>query len=270
MPYLKAKDGIYIHYECYGEGEPLVFIHGLGASSDMYKPQVDYFQEHFKIILIDLRGNGKSGLLECDVESVLNKQAEDIKELLRFLEIRSAIFIGVSYGGVLIQQVAIKFPEIVKSLVIVDSFCDTSIDSYQKLFAMVGAHQTWILHAPKKWLAKLTKSSYKKWPKACREMEGIILNMRTYETKLQRKAINRIRFNEQLSKVKIPTLCLVGDHTKLGKKMMEQVSSCIQNSELKVIENSFDPSNLCQPKVFNKIVHKFISNSLQIFTIRPI
>ena len=115
---------------------------------------------------------------------------------------------------------------------------------------------------PKKWLAKLTKSSYKRWPIACKEMESIILNMRTYETKIQRKAINRIRFNDQLLKVTIPTLCLVGDYTKLGKEMMERVSSCIQNSELKVIGNSFDPSNLCQPKVFNKTVHKFISNLL--------
>ena len=73
---------------------------------------------------------------------------------------------------------------------------------------------------------------------------------------------NRIRFNDQLLKVAIPTLCLVGDYTKLGKEMMERVSSCIQNSELKVIGNSFDPSNLCQPKVFNKTVHKFISNLL--------
>lgn len=262
MPYLKVKDDIDIFYECYGEGEPLVFVHGLGASSSMYKPQIEYFQQHFKVILLDLRGNGNSGFLECNVESVLDKQAEDIKELLLFLEISSATFIGVSYGGVLIQKVAIASPDIVKALVIVDSFCDTSIDSLQKLLAMVGANQTWILHMPKKWLAKLTKSSYKRWSIACKEMESIILNMRTYETKIQRKAINRIRFNDQLLKVNIPTLCLVGDYTKLGKKMMERVSSCIQDSELKVIENSFDPSNLCQPKVFNKTVHKFISNLL--------
>lgn len=127
---------------------------------------------------------------------------------------------------------------------------------------MVGAHQTWVLHIPKKWLAKVTKSSYKRWTVARKEMESIILNMRTYETKIQRKAINRIRFNDQLLKVDIPTLCLVGDYTKLGKKMMERVSGCIKNSELKVIDNSFDPSNLCQPEVFNKTVHNFMSNLL--------
>lgn len=260
MPYLKVKDGIDIYYECYGEGEPLVLIQGLGASSAMYKPQIEYFKEKFKVISLDLRGNGNSGVLEYDVENVLDKQADDIIELLHSLEVSSAIFIGVSYGGVLIQKLAITYPEVVKSLVIVDSFCDTTIDSPQKLFAMIGAKQTWILHMPKKWLATLTKFSYKKWCIACKEMESVILNMRIYEAKIQRKAINRIRFNGQLSKLNIPTLCLVGDYTKLGTKMMEQVSSYIQDSEFKVIENSFDPSNLCQPKFFNKTVHKFISN----------
>lgn len=84
MPYLKVKDGIDIFYECYGEGEPLVFVHGLGASSSMYKPQIEYFQQHFKVILLDLRGNGSSGFLDCKVESVLDNQVEDIKELLLF------------------------------------------------------------------------------------------------------------------------------------------------------------------------------------------
>ncbi len=179
MPYLKVKDDTDLFFQCYGEGDPLVFIHGLGASSSMYKPQISYFQESFKVIALDLRGNGNSGVLNCDVESVLDQQAEDIKDLLGFLEISVAIFIGVSYGGVLAQRIAITMPDIVKGLVIVDSFCDTSIDSLQKLLAMAGASQTWILHMPKKWLAKLTKSSYKKWPTACKEMENLILNMRT-------------------------------------------------------------------------------------------
>ncbi|SES45398.1 hypothetical protein SAMN05518872_11825 [Psychrobacillus sp. OK032] len=41
--------------------------------------------------------------------------------------------------------------------------------------------------------------------------------------------------------------------------MMKQVSDLIQDTEMHVIENSFDPSNLCQPYVFNEIVHRFLS-----------
>ncbi|MCD1163821.1 alpha/beta fold hydrolase [Peribacillus frigoritolerans] len=84
MPYLKVKDGIDIFYECYGEGEPLVFVHGLGASSSMYKPQIEYFQQHFKVILLDLRGNGNSGFLDCNVESVLINKQKILKSLYFF------------------------------------------------------------------------------------------------------------------------------------------------------------------------------------------
>jgi 3-oxoadipate enol-lactonase len=261
MPYLKVRDDIQIYYETVGEGEPLVFIHGLGASSSMYKPQVEYFKEFYKVILIDLRGNGNSGKLDSNSKSVLDIQTTDVKEVLEFLRIDSAIFVGVSYGGVVIQKIAITYPELVKGLIITDSFCDTSIDSFTKLLAVVGAKQTWILQMPQKWLAKLTKSSYKKWKLASEEMENVMLNMRKYETIIQRKAINKIKFNDDLYKVKVPTLCLVGDHTKLGVQMMKRVSSCLQDAERQTIKNSFDPSNLCQPEVFNKLVHDFISGT---------
>lgn len=259
MPYLKTKDGIKIFYESYGKGRPLIFIHGLGASSSMYKPQVEYFKNFFEVILIDLRGNGNSGKLDCHFENVLEMQTNDIKEILNLLKIEAAIFVGVSYGGVLIQKLAITYPETVKALVIVDSFCDTSIDSFQKLLAMIGANQTWVINFPKKWLAQLTKASYKRWALASTEMESVMFNMRKHEAKIQRKAINKIKFNKHLSIIEAPTLCLVGDHTKLGVQMMKQVANLIKNSEIQVINDSFDPSNLCQPHVFNKTVHNFIS-----------
>ncbi|GAB6930759.1 alpha/beta hydrolase [Paenibacillus sp. JCM 10914] len=259
MPYLRTADGIKLFYESYGKGKPLVFIHGLGASSSMYHPQVEYFKHYFEVILIDLRGNGQSGKLDCHFDRVLELQTHDIKELLTFLKIESAIFVGVSYGGVLIQKLAITYPETVKALVIVDSFCDTSVDSFQKRLAMIGANQTWVFHFPKQWLAQLTKSSYKRWPLASAEMERVMVNMRTHEAKTQRKAINKINFNKQLSSIEAPTICLVGDDTKLGVRMMTQVANFIKNSELQVIKDSFDPSNLCQPQVFNKTVHNFLS-----------
>jgi 3-oxoadipate enol-lactonase len=53
----------------------------------MYKPQVEYFKESFKVILIDLRGNGSSGKLDCDVHSVLDIQRADINGVLELLNI---------------------------------------------------------------------------------------------------------------------------------------------------------------------------------------
>ncbi|RLL41096.1 alpha/beta hydrolase [Oceanobacillus piezotolerans] len=257
MPYYITDDGIDIYYECIGNGEPLVFIHGLGASSEMYKPQVEYFKKEFKVVIIDLRGNGKSGKLECLKDEVLDTQIKDVIQILDHLEIEQSSFVGVSYGGVFIQKFAITYPNVVNSLIISDSFCDTSTDSLQKALAMFGAKQTWILRLPNKWLAKLTTSSYKNWPLAGSEMKKVIVNMRKRETILQRKTINNIKLNNDLSTLDVPVLCLVGDNTKLGIKMMEQVSN-LTDGELVVIEDSFDPSNLCQPTVFNTITHEFL------------
>lgn len=257
MPYFKSKESISIYYECIGSGEPLVFIHGLGASSEMFRPQIEYFKKEFKVVTIDLRGNGKSGKLECLKNEVLDTQVQDVINILNHLNIKQSSFIGVSYGGILIQRLAITYHNYVNSLIISDSFCDTSTDSIQKALAMFGAKQTWILRLPNKWLAKLTKSSYKNWSLAGLEMNNVIMNMRKSETILQRKAINNIKLNNHLSTLNIPVLGLVGDYTKLGKKMMMQVCD-LSGGELVVIENSFDPSNLCQPTVFNEITHKFL------------
>lgn len=224
----------------------------------MFEPQVEYFQKFFKVVLIDLRGNGKSGKLDCLPEKVLDTQIEDIKEVLQRLQIDQPIFVGVSYGGVLIQKLAITHPDLVKALVISNSFCDTTVDSYLKRLAMIFAKQTWILNMPSKWLAELTKLSYKRWSLASKEMEQVMLKLRKDEVKIQRNAINKINFNVDLPHLNIPTLCLVGDHTKLGVQMMKQVNRLIPHSELQIIEDSFDPSNLCQPKVFNEKVHTFL------------
>lgn len=261
MPFFITSDGIDIYYECIGNGESLVFIHGLGASSEMYKPQVEYFKKEFKVVIIDLRGNGKSGKLKCLPDEVLDTQIKDVIQILNHLEIEQSSFIGVSYGGVLIQKLAITYPDTVKSLIISDSFCDTSTDSIQKAMAMFGAKQTWILRLPNKWLAKLTKSSYKNWPLVGSEMNKIMLNMRKDETILQRKAINNIKLNNDLSTLDVPVLCLVGDYTKLGIKMMKQVCE-LTDGEFVVIDNSFDPSNLCQPTVFNKVTYEFLQKVL--------
>lgn len=260
MPFFISSDGIEIYYECIGNGEPLVFIHGLGASSEMYKPQVEYFKKEFKVVTIDLRGNGKSGKIVCSTDEVIDTQIKDVIQLLNHLAIEQSSFVGVSYGGVLIQKLAIAYPNVVKSLIISDSFCDTSTDSIQKALAMFGAKQTWILRLPNNWLAKLTKSSYKNWPLASSEMNKVMLNMRKNETILQRKAINNIKLNQELSTLDVPVLCLVGDYTKLGIKMMKQVCD-LTDGKFVVIEDSFDPSNLCQPTVFNKLTDDFLQKT---------
>ncbi len=108
--------GIKMYYETYGQGEPLLMIHGNGGSISAFKYQIGFFQKHYKVIVADSRAQGKT----IDHGEVLNYEmmAEDINALLDSLQIPSANVIGWSDGGINGLLLAIHHPEKVKKLVI--------------------------------------------------------------------------------------------------------------------------------------------------------
>ena len=108
--------GIKIYYETYGQGEPLLMIHGNGGSISAFKYQIGFFQKHYKVIVADSRAQGKT----IDHGEVLNYEmmAEDMNAMLDSLHIASANVIGWSDGGINGLLLAIHHPEKVKKLVI--------------------------------------------------------------------------------------------------------------------------------------------------------
>ena len=108
--------GIKMYYETYGQGEPLLMIHGNGGSISAFKYQIGFFQKHYKVIVADSRAQGKT----IDYGEVLNYEmmAEDMNALLDSLHIASAKVIGWSDGGINGLLLAIHHPEKVNKLVI--------------------------------------------------------------------------------------------------------------------------------------------------------
>lgn len=98
LPIAKLN-GTSLYYEINGTGAPVVFIHGHGLTHSMFKPQLEYFSDKYKVILCDLRGNGKSGELLQAPNEIIETQCLDIIMLLNDLGIREAVFVGSAYGG---------------------------------------------------------------------------------------------------------------------------------------------------------------------------
>lgn len=99
-----------VYYQYTGKGTPLFFIPGLGAGINMYEPQQQYFETAYQVIIPELRGNGRSGSLNgVSSNQVMDVQCHDIYELMNQLNIESAVFIGVSYGGVFCQSLPCYF-----------------------------------------------------------------------------------------------------------------------------------------------------------------
>ena len=80
-------NGVKLYYEVYGEGEPLLMIHGNGGSFSCFENQVEEFSKHFKVIFVDCRGRGNSSY-QKGVELTFDLQIEDISLFLEKLNIQ--------------------------------------------------------------------------------------------------------------------------------------------------------------------------------------
>lgn len=107
---------INIYYEIHGEGEPLLLVEGLGYSKWMWFKQIPAFSREHKVIVFDNRGVGNTD--KPDIDYTIEIMADDAAGLLKALEIESAHILGVSMGGFIAQEMALKYPNMVKSLVL--------------------------------------------------------------------------------------------------------------------------------------------------------
>jgi 3-oxoadipate enol-lactonase len=109
-------NGARIYYEVAGEGEPLVFVHAGIADSRMWEGQVAAFAERYKVIRYDLRGFGKTEMVEGPFS-----HHEDLRGLLDFLGLERTHLVGCSMGGGAVLDFALEYPERVGDLVLVGS-----------------------------------------------------------------------------------------------------------------------------------------------------
>jgi pimeloyl-ACP methyl ester carboxylesterase len=108
--------GARLHVEQTGEGEPLLFVTGFAIGSEVFAPVLPVFSERFRCVTYDNRGAGRSSvpLLPTSIPEL----AADAVRVLDALGIASAHVHGVSMGGMVAQEIALRFPHRVRSLVL--------------------------------------------------------------------------------------------------------------------------------------------------------
>jgi pimeloyl-ACP methyl ester carboxylesterase len=115
---------IRIHYEERGNGDPLILIMGLGAPGSRWEDHAACYEKHFRCILVDNRGAGASDT--SDGPFTTRMMADDVAGLMQALSIESARVAGISMGSAIAQELALSYPEKVRSLVLISSWsrCD--------------------------------------------------------------------------------------------------------------------------------------------------
>jgi pimeloyl-ACP methyl ester carboxylesterase len=101
--------GIKMYCEIYGEGKPLLMIHGNGGSINAFENNIPYFAKKYEVIVADSRSQGKS--IDNNDSLTYEMMADDEAALLDKLHIDSAYVLGWSDGAIVTLLLAMRHPE---------------------------------------------------------------------------------------------------------------------------------------------------------------
>ena len=113
MPHADLN-GLEIHFDVHGEGDPLICVHGLGCDRRAWALQIQPFSERYQAVFFDNRDVGQSSLAAADYTTA--EMAGDVLALADHLGLETFHLLGISLGGMVSQQVALAAPERVRTL----------------------------------------------------------------------------------------------------------------------------------------------------------
>lgn len=266
LPYETIKD-VNIYYEVHGPSEapPLVCIEGWGYSLWMWFRQIPVFKKRYKCVVFDNRGVGKSS--KPDYPYTMKMFADDTVGLMKALDITNAHILGISMGGFIGQQIAISYPEKVRSLIIASSSFGgpNAIPADNKTLAMMFATPTETLSKEQ---AMEMRYSVAFSPQFLQKNELLIKQIQEWRDQNPQPLYARghqasasLGFNAEtkVKEISSPTLILQGDSDPVvPPKNAEMLADRISTSKLALIKGGPHLSFIEYYDKFNNAVMNFI------------
>ncbi len=257
-----------LHYKTHEiskEAPWVVFVHGAGGSSSIWFMQIKEFVKYFNVLLVDLRGHGKSKqTVPTKEEHHYNFEdiTRDIIEVLDELGIQKAHFVGISLGTILIRNMSELAPDRVESMIMGGAIIRLNVRA--KVLVAVG--NMFKRMVPYMWLY-----SFFAWiimPKA-RHRQSRTLFVNEAKKVAQKEFMRWFKLTYEINPLLkyfeekdtgIPTLYLMGEEDYMFLPPVEFIVTRHTNSYLEVIRNSGHVCNIDQPKEFNARAIFFLKN----------
>ena len=208
-----VSNGIRIHYEEQGSGDPLILIMGLGAPASRWTDHAASYEKRFRCILMDNRGAGESD--KPGGPYTTKMMADDTAGLMQVLGIESARIAGISMGSAIAQELALSYPKKIRSLVLISSWsrCDrytqTVFEHLKKMRELaspadfVQLLQLWIASVP------YYESHFDEMVRDQTKAEEDYMSLQAFQA--QSDACSMHNTFDRLDKIIAPTLLTVGD-----------------------------------------------------------
>lgn len=253
-------NGIKLYFDMLGNGQALFFIHGLGENADSWFFQKEFFKESFKVITMDLRGHHRTE--NGDKVISIELFAEDIIALMDYLKIEKAHFVGISMGGLILQELTKKYQYRISTLSICDSAAFVTEENSNKLEGRKKMIQEKNMDEMSEFIVKTCLAvPYKQ------EVYDMAFNIFRLNRKIPYTqstiATFSVDYRNDLKNILIPTLLLVGKQditTPISANRYMQ--SEIKNSELVIIPDAGHLTKIEQPELFNREIKKFIDKHI--------
>lgn len=231
-------NGAKIYYEEYGNGEPLLLIHGNGANIKLMENQIEYFKSKYRVIIADNRGHGKS---ELKTDSLTYTQiTKDWDGLVNYLELDSINVLGWSDGGIIALKMGISKQSKIKKIIAMAA----------NLRPDTTAVHSW---AP---------NSVMKSEILAKEMIAKGDTSRDWKLKLQHYGLllnqPNISHNE-LKKISVPVLIVAGDRDIIKNEHSVEIFEQLSKGQLCIMAGSTHVAPKTKPEMFNEIVNRFLT-----------
>lgn len=255
--------GTALYYEVTGAGPPLVLLHGGLVDHRMWDGQFDEFARHFRVVRYDQRGHGLSKSPPTSYD-----ECEDLRQLMQHLGIPRAHIMGLSLGGRIAIDFALKYPDTVTSLVPVGP----GLSGYEFTGAAVREQlaqtRVALVRGDVERVVALFQEAWVAGPQRSLEQVDPAVRQRVQQMGMQclrrgnmgpaqpltPPAVNR------LPEIHVPTLTIGGelDQPEI-LRIMRRIANKVGGAEEVLIPGAAHMVNMEQPAQFNRIVLDFLS-----------
>lgn len=213
-------NGLKMYYEIYGQGKPLVLIHGGGSTiQSNFERVIPMFAKTRKVIALELQAHGRTSDRNADLS--FEQDADDIVTLLNKLSINKADFFGFSNGGTTTLQMAIRHPEFVDKIVLGSALA--------KRNGVPDWFWDFMAQSKLEYMPEQLKTAFKK---VAPDTSGL-------QVMHDRDAKRMVNFKDipdnQIKSIKAPVLIVIGDKDLITPEHALELHRQIANSQLAII-----------------------------------
>jgi pimeloyl-ACP methyl ester carboxylesterase len=246
------RDGVEIYYEVHGGGPPLLLTHGYSSTSEMWKGQIAALSKHYKLVVWDMRGHGRSDYPDDASAYSEALTVADMSALLDEVGADRAIVGGLSLGGYMSLAFYRAHPARVRALLIIDTGPGFKKDDAREAWNK-RAHDTGD-RFEREGLAGLTSGSRERSSVSHRDASGLARAARGMLTQHDARVI------ELLPDIKVPSLVVVGAEDAPFLAASDYMAAKIPEAKKVVIPAAGHAVNIDQPQAFIDAVLPFLDS----------